>query len=81
MKHNQGLAAFSLKLTKKDHYSLKLLSAMDRNFRYQYELLDAAVEWAFENKHGLFATASQKEGDTRSNYLSSSTGLLTSTLH
>lgn len=64
------LTAFTLKLGENDRLTLKLICAVDDNFTYQYQLFDAAVCWAVENKDKLVAIANPKDGDNRSYYVS-----------
>ncbi|WP_444928306.1 hypothetical protein ACJJI4_24075 (plasmid) [Microbulbifer sp. TRSA002] len=48
---------------------MKLICAVDGSFKYQYQLFDAAVHWAIENRDNLIAMANSKDGDNRSYYV------------
>ena len=47
------LTAFTLKLSDDDRQTMKLVCAVDSAFKYQYQMFDAAVYWAIENKEKL----------------------------
>ena len=64
------LTAFTLKLSDDDRQTMKLVCAVDSAFKYQYQMFDAAVYWAIENKEKLVAIANPKDGDNRSYYVS-----------
>lgn len=51
---------------------------MDEGILYQYQLLDAAVEWAVQNCDDIMPIACQREGRYKSYYLGQSSGLLES---
>jgi hypothetical protein len=69
-KDKTKLTAFTLKLSDEDRYTMKLICAVDKAFRYQYQLLDAAVLWAIQNRERIVAIANPKDGGNRSYYLS-----------
>lgn len=66
------LTAFTLKLSEGHQQKIKLICALDKTFKYQYQIFDAAVMWAIQNKEKLIAIANPKNGDNRSYYLSES---------
>jgi hypothetical protein len=70
------LTSFTLKLNDRDKLALKLICAVDSSFKYQYDLFDAAVHWAFENKENLVAIANPRNGDYSSYYVSESSDKL-----
>lgn len=63
------LTAFTLKLSDDDRQIMKLVCAVDNAFKYQYQMFDAAVFWAVENKEKLVAIANPKDGGNRSYYV------------
>lgn len=67
------LSAYTLKLSDTDLINMKILCVTDQEFQFQYNLLDKAVKWAFENKESLMAIANQKSGTYKSYYISEST--------
>lgn len=71
------LTAFTLKLSDDDRQKMKLICAVDRSFKYQYQMFDAAVIWAIQNKRKLVAIANPKDGGNRSYYVSESADLIT----
>ncbi|MCG8330642.1 MAG: hypothetical protein MI974_23295 [Chitinophagales bacterium] len=48
---------------------MKLICALDNTFKYQYQMFDAAVFWAIENREKLVAIANPKDGCNRSYYV------------
>lgn len=63
------LSPYTLKLSMQDKKSIKLICAVDSSFRYQYDLFDAAVAWAFKNRDSLVAIANPRQGDYSSYYV------------
>lgn len=63
------LTPFTLKLSNEDRQTMKLICAIDRTFKYQYQMFDAAVTWAIENREALVAIANPKDGGNRSYYV------------
>lgn len=63
------LSPYTLKLSQQDKQSIKLICAVDSSFRYQYDLFDAAVAWAFDNRDNLVAIANPRQGDYSSYYV------------
>lgn len=63
------LTAFTLKLSDDDRKKMKLICAVDASFKYQYQMFDAAIYWAIENRDKLIAMANSKDGDNRSYYV------------
>lgn len=61
-----------MKLSDEDRQTMKLICAVDRSFKYQYQMFDAAVFWAIDNKEKLVAVANPKDGDNGSYYVSDS---------
>jgi len=76
-KETRKLTAYTLKLSKRDRLSMKLICALDDDFKYQYIFFDKAVEWASNNKKDLMAIANPKEGSNKTYYLSDSVEWLT----
>ena len=70
------LNPFTLKLSPADKKKIKLICATDSNFKYQYEVFDAAVRWASDNKELVYAVANPKNGSNSSYYLSDTVDLL-----
>lgn len=68
------LTAFTLKLSDDDRQTMKLICAVDGSFKYQYQMFDAAVYWAIENRNKLIAMANSKDGDNRSYYVCDAVG-------
>lgn len=69
---NSKLTAFTLKLSEEDRKTIKMICAIDNSFRYQYQMIDAAVAWAHVQRHNIAALANSKDGDNRSYYVSDS---------
>lgn len=77
MKQRQtNLKPYTLKLCNEDKRKIKLICALDRSFQYQYQMFDAAVAWASENRDQLIAIANVKDGDHRTYYLSHGANLI-----
>lgn len=72
------LTAFTLKLSDDDRKAMKVLCAIDRAFKFQYQMLDAAVTWANQNKDDLVAIANPKDGENKSYYVSDSVDFIES---
>lgn len=72
----QKLLPFTIRLKQEDHTLMKLLAAIDDTIEFQYELLDAAVSWAHNNRMNLHPVAVQKGGIKKSFYVGSSASLL-----
>jgi len=68
-KIKKDLTGFTLKLSDDDLKQIKILSATDKSFQFQYEVFDAAIMWALENKERLVAIANQKTGAYRTYYV------------
>lgn len=76
MSDKAQLTQFTLKLAPETLTSIKVLTATDNDFQYQYEVFDAAVVWAINNVDELVALANCKTGKNRSYYLGKSVELL-----
>lgn len=72
----QKLLPFTMRLKEEDHTLMKLLAAIDDSIEFQYELLDAALTWAHQNRLSLHPIAVQKGGIKKSFYVGNSASLL-----
>ncbi|MBL4868488.1 MAG: hypothetical protein JKY67_19160 [Pseudomonadales bacterium] len=68
-KEKKSLLQFTLKLSKDERTQLKLLCAADYEIDFQYQIFDAAILWALENKETLIAIANPKHGSNKSYYI------------
>lgn len=73
---SNNLTAFTLKLTTDHKKAMKLMCALDTSFKYQYQLLDAALSWAEKNMDELFPIANPKDGEYASCYVSNTINIL-----
>ena len=71
-KENNKLIPFSVKLNVREKLFLKSLLLDDSEFNFQYEVYDAAICWAIDNKDYLVAIANSKSGSYKTCYLGES---------
>lgn len=72
MSQDKKLTPYTLKLSQEERVKIKVLCATNSKFHYQYDLFDAAVNWAVLNKEEIVAIANPKKGTYGSYYLNES---------
>jgi len=67
------LTAYTLKLNDGERQRLKMICALGKSLKYQYEFFYAAVNWALSDSASLRPIANSKPGGNRSYYLRDTT--------